>query len=106
MTRAAAAHRPSLFVFQGYHIFCLDPPLKKVPRGDWRCPTCIAEECTRNEREPYGFSPSTRSYTLQVWKLLPRVLSRFCLGGLVLGLLVDVSCFFLSFPFFLYFFLF
>jgi hypothetical protein len=22
---------------QGYHMFCLVPPLKKIPKGDWRC---------------------------------------------------------------------
>lgn len=26
-----------------YHTFCLFPPLKEVPKGDWRCPTCVAE---------------------------------------------------------------
>lgn len=23
-----------------YHIHCLDPPLKKIPLGEWRCPPC------------------------------------------------------------------
>jgi len=26
----------------GYHIYCLDPPLLKVPRGKWYCKTCEA----------------------------------------------------------------
>lgn len=26
-----------------YHTFCLFPPLKEVPKGDWRCPTCVAD---------------------------------------------------------------
>ena len=26
-----------------YHTFCLIPPLQDVPRGDWRCPKCVAE---------------------------------------------------------------
>lgn len=26
-----------------YHTFCLYPPLKEVPKGDWRCPSCVAE---------------------------------------------------------------
>ena len=26
-----------------YHTFCLYPPLKEVPKGDWRCPGCVAE---------------------------------------------------------------
>lgn len=26
----------------GYHMFCLDPPLDKVPRDEWFCYTCLA----------------------------------------------------------------
>ena len=26
-----------------YHIFCLIPPLHEVPKGDWRCPKCLAQ---------------------------------------------------------------
>lgn len=26
-----------------YHTFCLIPPLQDVPKGDWRCPKCVAE---------------------------------------------------------------
>ena len=25
-----------------YHIYCLDPPLTRVPEGDWVCPGCVA----------------------------------------------------------------
>jgi len=28
----------------GYHMYCLDPPLTRVPRGKWRCPECQIEE--------------------------------------------------------------
>eukprot|EP00960_Hanusia_phi_P045330 757169-Hanusia_phi.AAC.1 len=24
----------------GYHIYCLDPPLKRIPQGAWSCPGC------------------------------------------------------------------
>ncbi|EKX54180.1 hypothetical protein GUITHDRAFT_63712 [Guillardia theta CCMP2712] len=24
----------------GYHIYCLDPPLKRIPHGTWSCPGC------------------------------------------------------------------
>lgn len=33
-----------------YHIFCLIPPLHDVPKGDWRCPKCLAQ---------VSYSPST-----------------------------------------------
>lgn len=26
-----------------YHTFCLVPPLHDVPKGDWRCPKCVAQ---------------------------------------------------------------
>jgi hypothetical protein len=36
----------------GYHTFCLDPPLARVPDGDWFCPDCIqqVEQEIREER--------------------------------------------------------
>ncbi|KAI8106581.1 hypothetical protein M9435_001123 [Picochlorum sp. BPE23] len=27
---------------RGWHLFCLTPPMKKVPKGDWVCPICDA----------------------------------------------------------------
>lgn len=27
-----------------YHIYCLVPPLEKVPKGNWFCPSCLAVE--------------------------------------------------------------
>uniref|UniRef100_A0AAR2IUH4 [histone H3]-trimethyl-L-lysine(4) demethylase n=1 Tax=Pygocentrus nattereri TaxID=42514 RepID=A0AAR2IUH4_PYGNA len=47
-----------------YHTFCLIPPLQDVPKGDWRCPKCIAEECSK-PREAFGFEQAVREYTLQ-----------------------------------------
>ncbi|KAJ3612364.1 hypothetical protein NHX12_020640 [Muraenolepis orangiensis] len=47
-----------------YHTFCLIPPLHDVPRGDWRCPKCVAEECSK-PREAFGFEQAVREYTLQ-----------------------------------------
>jgi histone demethylase JARID1 len=46
-----------------YHTFCLHPPLKEVPKGDWRCPDCVADICKR-PTDAYGFEQSPRSYTL------------------------------------------
>lgn len=47
-----------------YHTFCLVPPLPDVPRGDWRCPQCVAKVCNRPPVE-YGFEQSKKQYTLQ-----------------------------------------
>ncbi|KAG8438493.1 hypothetical protein GDO86_004891 [Hymenochirus boettgeri] len=49
-----------------YHTFCLVPPLTEVPKGDWRCPKCIAEECSK-PREAFGFEQAVREYTLQTF---------------------------------------
>ena len=27
--------------YNGYHTYCLDPPLKDVPDNDWHCPKCL-----------------------------------------------------------------
>ena len=37
-----------------YHTFCLNPPLNEIPRGDWRCPCCVAEEVSK-PTEAFGF---------------------------------------------------
>ncbi|XP_010888980.2 lysine-specific demethylase 5C isoform X2 [Esox lucius] len=47
-----------------YHTFCLLPPLAEAPKGNWRCPKCVAEECKR-PAEAFGFEQATREYTLQ-----------------------------------------
>lgn len=26
---------------RGFHMFCLNPPLEKVPAGEWSCPLCL-----------------------------------------------------------------
>eukprot|EP00899_Mesostigma_viride_P008063 jgi/Mesvir1/17258/Mv07668-RA.3 len=28
----------------GFHLACLEPPLERVPEGDWFCPTCTAQK--------------------------------------------------------------
>ncbi|XP_076847642.1 lysine-specific demethylase 5C isoform X2 [Brachyhypopomus gauderio] len=47
-----------------YHTFCLLPPLTDAPKGNWRCPKCVAEEC-KKPAEAFGFEQATREYTLQ-----------------------------------------
>ncbi|XP_077582101.1 lysine (K)-specific demethylase 5Ba isoform X1 [Stigmatopora nigra] len=49
-----------------YHIFCLIPPLHEVPKGDWRCPKCLAQECGKLQ-VAFGFEQASRSYTLQTF---------------------------------------
>ncbi|CAH4036696.1 unnamed protein product [Pieris brassicae] len=47
-----------------YHTFCLVPPLADVPKGDWRCPVCLAEEVSK-PAAAFGFEQASREYTLQ-----------------------------------------
>ncbi|KAM9855877.1 lysine-specific demethylase 5C isoform 2-T2 [Aulostomus maculatus] len=47
-----------------YHTYCLLPPLTEPPKGNWRCPKCVAEEC-KKPSEAFGFEQATREYTLQ-----------------------------------------
>ncbi|KAK0145524.1 Lysine-specific demethylase 5B [Merluccius polli] len=49
-----------------YHTFCLIPPLHDVPKGDWRCPKCLAQEC---DKPPvaFGFEQASRHYNLRTF---------------------------------------
>ena len=63
-----------------YHTFCLNPPLKEIPDGDWRCPRCSCEPIngkasriltwrwveSKEEREAYWKKP------LEERKYLPK----------------------------------
>ncbi|XP_015442054.1 lysine-specific demethylase 5B isoform X1 [Pteropus alecto] len=49
-----------------YHTFCLIPPLHDVPKGDWRCPKCLAQECSKPQ-EAFGFEQAARGYTLRTF---------------------------------------
>uniref|UniRef100_A0A8D0GTH0 [histone H3]-trimethyl-L-lysine(4) demethylase n=1 Tax=Sphenodon punctatus TaxID=8508 RepID=A0A8D0GTH0_SPHPU len=49
-----------------YHTFCLIPPLHDVPKGDWRCPQCLAQECNK-PHEAFGFEQAARDYTLRTF---------------------------------------
>ncbi|TRY70876.1 hypothetical protein TCAL_02904 [Tigriopus californicus] len=47
-----------------YHTFCLMPPLAEIPKGDWRCPKCVAAEVSK-PMEAFGFEQAQKEYTLQ-----------------------------------------
>uniref|UniRef100_A0A4W4DXS5 [histone H3]-trimethyl-L-lysine(4) demethylase n=1 Tax=Electrophorus electricus TaxID=8005 RepID=A0A4W4DXS5_ELEEL len=49
-----------------YHTFCLIPPLHDVPKGDWRCPKCLAQECSKPQ-EAFGFEQARRDYSLKAF---------------------------------------
>ncbi|RNA27606.1 lysine-specific demethylase 5A isoform X2, partial [Brachionus plicatilis] len=47
-----------------YHTFCLYPALKEIPKGEWRCPLCIAHIC-KKPSDAYGFGQSKTEYNLR-----------------------------------------
>lgn len=47
-----------------FHTFCLLPPLPEVPKGDWRCPKCLAVACSK-KKDPFGFEQAGKEYTLE-----------------------------------------
>ncbi len=49
-----------------YHTFCLMPPLAEIPKGDWRCPKCVAAEVSK-PMEAFGFEQAQKEYTLQTF---------------------------------------
>ncbi|XP_056131035.1 lysine-specific demethylase 5B-B [Lampris incognitus] len=49
-----------------YHTFCLVPPLHDVPKGDWRCPKCLTQECSKPQ-EAFGFEQAYRDYSLRAF---------------------------------------
>uniref|UniRef100_A0A915E9Z1 [histone H3]-trimethyl-L-lysine(4) demethylase n=1 Tax=Ditylenchus dipsaci TaxID=166011 RepID=A0A915E9Z1_9BILA len=46
------------------HTYCLVPPLAAVPKGDWRCPKCVANEVKKVSFE-FGFHDSNQLFTLE-----------------------------------------
>ncbi|XP_076366521.1 bromodomain adjacent to zinc finger domain protein 1A-like [Tachypleus tridentatus] len=34
-----------------YHLECVNPPLKRVPRGAWSCPRCVNRECQKSKNK-------------------------------------------------------
>lgn len=49
---------------KGYHLYCLSPPLTKIPRGSWFCDSCLVGT------GDYGFVTSDTAYSLQEFKKL------------------------------------
>ncbi|KAL3499347.1 hypothetical protein ACH5RR_038440 [Cinchona calisaya] len=47
---------------KGWHIYCLSPPLKQVPSGNWYCLDCL-----NSEKESFGFVPG-KEFSLEAFK--------------------------------------
>ncbi|KAL8614742.1 hypothetical protein ACOMHN_055300 [Nucella lapillus] len=49
-----------------FHTYCLIPPLTEIPKGDWRCPCCVKQACSK-PAEMYGFAQSKNEYSLKTF---------------------------------------
>lgn len=47
---------------KGWHIYCLSPPLKQVPPGNWYC-----MECLNSEKDTFGFVPG-KQFSLEAFR--------------------------------------
>jgi hypothetical protein len=50
---------------KGFHLECLNPPLKQVPAGDWFCPDCVNQGFTvipKKMGEEAWFEPRMRAH--------------------------------------------
>ncbi|CAD7698303.1 unnamed protein product [Ostreobium quekettii] len=58
---------------RGYHLFCMVPPLERVPEGDWFCPKCLAKKTERcafkdgPELTLAEFSEMARAFERNYW---------------------------------------
>ena len=43
--------------------------MNEIPKGDWRCPNCIAEIC-KKPTDSYGFEQSKKKYSLNEFSLM------------------------------------
>ncbi|XP_043709984.1 lysine-specific demethylase 5A isoform X3 [Telopea speciosissima] len=49
---------------KGWHTYCLSPPLKRVPLGNWYC-----LECINSDKDSFGFVPGKR-FSLEAFRRL------------------------------------
>ncbi|KAM2673879.1 hypothetical protein EV2_015129 [Malus domestica] len=47
---------------KGWHIYCLSPPLKQVPPGNWYCLDCL-----NSDKDSFGFVPG-KQFSLEVFR--------------------------------------
>lgn len=49
---------------KGWHIYCLSPPLKQIPPGNWYC-----LECVNSDKDSFGFVPG-KKFSLDTFRRL------------------------------------
>ncbi|GFS37147.1 transcription factor jumonji (jmjC) domain-containing protein [Actinidia rufa] len=60
---------------KGWHIYCLSPPLKRVPPGNWYC-----LECLNSDKDSFGFVPG-KQFSLEAFRRLAEKAKRKWVGS-------------------------
>ncbi|KAL3619294.1 hypothetical protein CASFOL_036864 [Castilleja foliolosa] len=60
---------------KGWHIYCLSPPLKTIPPGNWYC-----LECLNSEKESFGFVPG-KQYSVESFRRVAERLKKKWFGS-------------------------
>ena len=60
---------------KGQHIYCLSPPLKQVPPGNWYC-----LECLNSDKDSFGFVPG-KQFSLEAFRRLAEKAKRRWFGS-------------------------
>lgn len=69
---------------RGWHIYCLSPPLKQIPPGNWYCLDCV-----NSDEDSFGFIPGKR-YSLEAFRrIADRAKKKWFGPGSVLRLQIE-----------------
>ncbi|KAK1289188.1 putative lysine-specific demethylase JMJ14 [Acorus calamus] len=60
---------------KGWHLYCLSPPLERVPPGNWYC-----FECLNSDEDSFGFVPG-KKYSIEAFRRLDERAKRRWFGG-------------------------
>ena len=51
----------------GYHMFCLDPPVREFPKTEWNCQKCLVKMVKSKSTDPFGFEQSPSEYNVRTF---------------------------------------
>ena len=51
----------------GFHTFCLDPPIREIPKSEWHCQKCLVKVVKAKSNDPFGFEQSPSEYNIRTF---------------------------------------
>ena len=51
---------------RAFHTLCLSPPLDSVPEGDWRCPVCVHDRGSQEDKKKKKKEKKEKKRTLEL----------------------------------------